>query len=65
MSDTKSNMVKIRIEGASKSITKVIDAIKPKLRVVDESEIVPMSGTKARRFLVVLVGQEEQNEQAG
>jgi hypothetical protein len=59
---TKSNVVKVRVEGASKSVTKVVESIKSKLRVVDESESVVMSSNKVRRYLVVLVGQDEQAE---
>lgn len=62
MNKTKSNVVKVRVEGASKSVTKVVESIKSKLRVVDESESVVMSSNKVRRYLVVLVGQDEQAE---
>jgi hypothetical protein len=62
VSETKSNVVKVRVEGAPKNVTKVVEVIRSKLRVVDESEIVVMSSTKARRYLVVLVGQDGQAE---
>jgi hypothetical protein len=64
MSDTKSTIVKVRVEGSPKSITKVLDVIRPSLCVADESDVVLVSGTKARRYLFVLVNQDEKESQS-
>ncbi len=59
MDETKSNVVKIRIEGASKDVTRVACDIKTKVRVVDESEIVQTNRNVVRRYLVALVKRDD------
>ncbi len=61
MSETKSNVVKIRIEGTQANVSEIAQAIKSKVQILDESENVRMpKWNTVRRYLLALVGQSKQ-----
>ena len=63
MSDTKSNVVKIRIEGTQANVTEIARAIRARVQIVDESENVRLpKWNTVRRYLLALVGQDKQGE---